>query len=102
MKKLVFESLDELFESKAKKEDKPQEINVKKEKEKIESKKPEKVNQSKDEKATQAIDALKKQVEKAKKPGAFKTTLEKNAKIKEITDKIKVWEKKLKDYKAKK
>jgi hypothetical protein len=94
MRKLVFESLDELFENK--KEDKSSMANVSKEKEKMEKSKASKVSQDKKAKAQQAIDALKKQIAAAKKPGAFKSTVEKNAKIKELEDKVKVWEKKSK------
>lgn len=82
MEKLVFESLDELFESK-----------------KEEKSKAQKVKQTKCEKAEQAIEALKKQLALAKKPGAFKTTTDKRAKVKELEDKIKVWEKKMKEAK---
>jgi len=99
MKKLVFESLDELYESKvkdSKKEDKPKSADISKTKEKAEKSKPTKLNQDKKTKAKQAIDALKKEIINAKKPGAFKTTAQKNAKLKELVDKIKAWEKKLK------
>jgi len=85
MEKLVVESLDELFENKREKVNKN-----------LEKSKPTKVDQDKKEKAKQAIDALKKELAKAKKPGAFKSTSEKNAKIKEIETKIAAWEKKLK------
>jgi len=83
MKKLVFETLDEmLFEKEL----------FEAEKEKAE--KVTKVKQDKGEKAKQAIESLKAQLVKAKKPGAFKTTVQKNAKIKELEAKIKGWEKK--------
>ena len=100
MKKLVFESLDELFESKKakaepKKEDKPKPASIDKTKAKAEKSKPTKVAQDKKEKAKQAIAALKKLVQDAKKPGAFKLASQKNAKIKELEEKIKAWEKKL-------
>jgi len=88
MKKLVAESLAEsikLFE-KAKLEKIPQ----------PKSGKPKKVDQSGDAKAKEAITGLKKQLADAKKTGAFKTTIEKNAKIKELEGKIKKWEAKLK------
>jgi hypothetical protein len=39
-----------------------------------------------------AVKGLKDQLAKAKKPGAFKTTIEKNAKIKELEEKIKKFE----------
>ena len=55
------------------------------------------VEQSKKEKADQAITGLKKQLADAKKKGAFKTTVEKNAKIKDLEGKIAKWEEKKKD-----
>lgn len=106
MKNLVFESLDELFESKKKvaekrekKEDKPKPTNPAKEKAKAEKKKPVKVDQGKKEKYEQAIKALEAELAKAKKPGAFKTTAQKNAKIGEIREKITAWKAKLADLK---
>ena len=106
MKNLVFESLDELFESKKKvaekrekKEDKPKPTNPAKEKAKAEKKKPIKVDQGKKEKYEQAIKALEAELAKAKKPGAFKTTAQKNAKIGEIQEKITAWKAKLADLK---
>ena len=48
------------------------------------------------EKYKDAIDGLKKELAKAKKPGQFKTTVEKNAKIKELETKIKKFEDKSK------
>ena len=112
MKKLVVESLEELFESKkaeaaveekVKKEDKPKPENIKKVHAKVEKTKATKLKKEpKEDKYNQAIKALKDDLAKAKKPGAFKTTLLKNAKIKELQGKIDAWEKKLKDFKAKK
>lgn len=106
MKNLVFESLDELFESKKaevkekpKKEDKPKPTNPAKEKAKAEKKKPIKVDQGKKEKYEQAIKALEAELTKAKKPGAFKTTAQKNAKIDELQEKIKAWKEKLANLK---
>ena len=99
MKNLVFESLDELFENKKaqqKKEDKTKLANISTSKAKLEKSKELKFEQNKIEKAKQAINALKKELTKAKKPGAFKTLTAKNAKIKELENKIKAWEKKLK------
>jgi hypothetical protein len=54
------------------------------------------VVQNKSQKAVEAIASLKKQLSDAKKPGQFKTTVEKNAKIKELGEKIKKWEAKKK------
>lgn len=88
MKKYVAESIQELFEAKAAKAADAQN--------KIEKGKTTKITQTSGEKAKQSIAALKKQLEDAKKGKSFKTTLEKNAKIKELTDKIKAWESKLK------
>ena len=73
MKKLVAESL-ELFE---------------KEKAVV-------VQQSKKAKYKEAIAGLKKELKKVNKPGASKTTLEKNAKIKNIMEKIAKYKEKLK------
>jgi molecular chaperone DnaK (HSP70) len=47
-----------------------------------------KQKQEKKEKYENAIKALEEQLDKAKKPGAFRNTIEKKAKIKELTDKI--------------
>jgi uncharacterized membrane protein (UPF0182 family) len=88
--KLVAESLDQLFEEKGKNM-----ANVGKTKEKFEKTDVKKPAEDKKSKAEQAIDALNKQLENAKKPGAFRTSAEKNAKIKEIEDKIANWKKKL-------
>jgi hypothetical protein len=103
MANLVFESLDELFEAKKAvkeekpaKEDKPKGVNMPAAKAKIEKEKPKKVKQGTEEKANQAIAGLKAELVKAKKPGAFKTTAQKNAKIKELGEKIAAWEKKIK------
>jgi len=88
MKKLVSESLTEF-----------RQINEEKVKAKRKTKAGTKVtlDQSKNEKANQAIAALKKQLADAKKPGGMKLTgIQKNAKIKEIEDKIKAWEAKKK------
>ena len=100
MKKLVFETLDEmlfekeLFESKAKDNEKPKPVDVKAEHAKSEKSKVTKPAETKESKAEQAIAALKDQIAKAKKPGAFKTTKEKTAKIAELEAKVKAWEKK--------
>ena len=51
--------------------------------------------ESKEAKAKQAITALEKQLKDAKKPGAFNTTAEKKAKIKELEEKIAKWKSKL-------
>jgi len=92
--KLVFESLEELFEAKKKM------ANVKDTHKKYEKTKAQKMkDQSKKEKAEQAIKGLEDQLAKAKKPGAFKTTAEKNAKIKELQEKIDTWKNKLKELK---
>jgi len=106
MKNLVFESLDELFESKKaeakekpKKEDKPKPTNAAKEKAKAEKKKPVKVDQGKKEKYEQAIKGLEAELAKAKKPGAFKLVSDKKMKIQELQDKIKAWKKKLANLK---
>ena len=105
MKNLVFESLDELFEAKQadEKEDKPKARNVHSEKAKTEKTKAIKLkDQSKAEKAKQAIAALKSELAKAKKPGAYKTLSQKKAKVEEIEQKIKSWEKKLSECSTKK
>lgn len=103
MKKLVFDSLNELFENKKNKEtekvDNPKPRNSAKEKAKIEKTKAVKITQNKKEKAMQAIAALKKEIQEVKKPGTFKLASDKNVKIKELNDKIKTWEDKLKNIK---
>ena len=91
MKNLVFESLDELFENKKAKPE-----SIEKTHNKYEKGKTIKISQDKKEKGKQAIGGLKKELAKAKKPGAFKSTAEKNVKIKELQDKIKAWENKIK------
>jgi len=88
--KLVVESLDQLFEKKDK-----EMANVGKTKEKFEKSTAKKTGEDKESKVKQAIEALKAQLVKAKKAGSFRTTAEKNAKIKEIEGKIAAWEKKL-------
>jgi len=88
MKNLVFESLDELLESKKL-------VDVKATHEKIEKSSAEKQRETKKLKVERAVETLKNEIIKAKKPGAFKTTLQKNAKIKELEEKIKVWKRKL-------
>jgi hypothetical protein len=87
MKRLVPESLDQ-FINEAK------DWEAAKDQRKIEKKglKPKKLDQSAEEKATQAISALKKELADAKKPGAFKTNAQKEAKIKELEAKIAKWE----------
>ena len=91
MRKLVFESLNQLFEAK---DDKAKAENIGKVKAKMEKSKAKKQPETKESKADQAIAALKDQITKAKKPGAFKTTKEKTVKIAELEAKIKAWEKK--------
>ena len=55
------------------------------------------LDQSTNEKAKQAIAALKKQLADAKKPGGMRDSkMVKDAKVKEIQDKIAKWEAKLK------
>lgn len=88
MKKLVFESLDELFEAKD-----PEAAKVQK---KLEQPKATKAEQTKREKIEQAIKGLEAELKQAKKPGQFKSTMDKNAKIKLLQDKIAAWKKKLK------
>jgi hypothetical protein len=88
--KLVAESLDQLFEEKDK-----EMANVSKTKEKYEKSDAHKSDEDKKSKAAQAIKGLEDQLAKAKKPGAFKTTTEKNTKVKELEDKIAAWKKKL-------
>jgi hypothetical protein len=100
MKKLVFESLDQLFEAKACEaaaDDKPKPENVHKAKAKIEKTKATKLkSQPKDDKIKQAIAALEAEKKKAQKPGAMKQTVgQKKAKIAEIQKKIDAWKKKL-------
>jgi len=96
MEKLVFESLEELFE------EKKNATNIKAVHKKYEKSKAQKLkDQPKKEKYEQAIKGLKDELAKAKKPGAFKTTTDKNAKIKEIQGKIDTWQKKIKDLKEK-
>jgi hypothetical protein len=97
MKKLVFESLNELLESKKaeEKEDQPTMKNVGKEKEKMEKTKPTKVNQDKKEKIDQAIAALEVEKKKAQKPGYMKQTpSQKKANVEAIQKKIDAWKKK--------
>jgi hypothetical protein len=97
MKKLVFESLNELLESKkaVEKDDQPTMKNVGKEKEKMEKTKPTKVNQEKKEKIDQAIAALEAEKKKAQKPGSMKQTpSQKKANIEAIQKKIDAWKKK--------
>jgi len=86
--KLVAESLNQLLIEKDTE-------NVNKTKEKFEKSDVKKLPEDKKGKAQQAIAALNKQLENAKKPGAHKTTAEKNAKIREIEGKIAAWKKKL-------
>ena len=109
MKNLVFESLDELFESKkaeaeAKekkaKDDKAKPANIHKEKAKAEKKKATKLKmQPKKEKYEQAIKGLETELAKAKKPGAFKLVSDKKMKVKELQDKINAWKEKLANLK---
>lgn len=55
------------------------------------------IKQTSDEKAKEAIASLKKQLADVKKPGKMKDTkTQKDAKIKELEDKIAKWESKLK------
>jgi hypothetical protein len=97
MKKLVFESLNELLESKkaVEKEDQPTMKNVSREKEKAEKTKPTKVNQDKKEKIDQAIAALEVEKKKAQKPGNMKQTPgQKKANVEAIQKKIDAWKEK--------
>lgn len=99
MRKLVFESLNELFEAKkatAEKEDKPKTENVDKVKAKSEKSKATKIKQDKNEKAKQAISALEAEKKKAQKPGSMKQTpSQKKAAIEAIQKKINAWKKKM-------
>jgi hypothetical protein len=58
--------------------------------------KPKKVDQTKNEKYKEAITGLKTELAKAKKPGSYRTLIQKKAKIKEIEEKIAKYEVKLK------
>lgn len=89
MKKLVFESLDQLFEAKKL-------ADIKSTHAKVEKTKAKKENQSAVEKAEQAIKALEAQKKLAQKPGARKQTVaQKKADIEAIQKKIDAWKKKL-------
>ena len=88
MRKLVCESLEEVFEAKTPKT--PAEKQVKR----VKRQGGEVKDMSKNEKIDQAISALKKQLADANKPGAFKSTVEKRAKIKQLEDKISAWKEK--------
>ena len=79
MKKFVSESLQEFNEAAAGK-----------------SGKAKKVKQNPNQKADDAIAGLKAQLADAKKPGNIPTKIQKDAKIKELTDKIAKWEAKKK------
>jgi Na+-transporting methylmalonyl-CoA/oxaloacetate decarboxylase gamma subunit len=97
MKKLVFESLNELFEAKkAETEDKVKTADVKSEHAKTEKSKAVKPTETKNEKAKQAIAALEAEKKKAQKPGNMKQTpSQKKANIEAIQKKIDAWRKKL-------
>jgi len=98
MKKLVFESLNELFEAKkaAETEDAPKAENIGKVKDKTEKSKAVKPTETKNEKAKQAIAALEAEKKKAQKPGNMKQTpSQKKANIEAIQKKIDAWRKKL-------
>ena len=84
---LVHESLDQLFEEKNKK------VELVK---KLKTQGGTTVKHSKTSKADEAIAGLRKQLEKAKKPGAYRTTVEKRAAIADLEKKIKSWEDKKK------
>ena len=84
---LVHESLDQLFEEKNKK------VELTK---KLKTQGGTTVKHSKTSKADEAIAGLRKQLEKAKKPGAYRTTVEKRAAIADLEKKIKSWEDKKK------
>ena len=88
--KLVAESLDQLYEDKKK-----EMANVNKTKENFEKSGAKKLAGDKKDKINQAIKALVSQLVKVKKSNDFKTVTQKNAKIKELEDKITVWKKKL-------
>ena len=83
MKKIVTESLQEFMKVNEVKLD-------------IGSSEAKEVKKGSDYKYKEAIKGLKEELAKAKKTGAFKTTIEKNAKIKELEAKIKKFEEKLK------
>lgn len=98
MKKLVFESLNELFEAKkaAEADDKVKLADVKSEHAKAEKTKAVKPAETKNEKAKQAIAALEVEKKKAQKPGNMKQTQsQKKANIDAIQKKIDAWKKKL-------
>jgi hypothetical protein len=100
MKKLVFESLNELLEAKkeVEKEDKPSMRNVAAEKAKLEKTKATKIKMEKKEKILQAIKALEEQKKKAQKPGSMRQTpSQKKANIDAIQKKIDAWKAKLKE-----
>lgn len=104
MEKLVFESLDELFEAKKiaeeKKRRKPKPTNIKATHAKIEKEKAKKVQQDKKDSIKEKIAALETQKKEARKPGPMKQTkAQKDAKIAEIQKKIDTWNKKLKELK---
>lgn len=93
MKKFVMESLSEFI---AMNEDKVKSTRKIKAGHKVV------LDQSTVEKANQAIEALKKQLADAKKAGKMKdTTVGKNAKVKELEDKIAKWEEKKKKAQGK-
>jgi len=113
MKNLVFESIDELLESKRltnakakaaedaekeKEKEKGKETklaDVKDEHAKVEKTKAVKQKESGDDRAKNAIKSLEKQITDARKPGAFETTIEKKVKIKELEAKVEAWKKKM-------
>ena len=82
MKKLVCESIEEVFEA-------AKQSNAKKLAKKLEKDGGEVV---KTDKVAEAIAALKKQIADVKKPGGAKTTIEKRKKVEELEAKIKAWE----------
>lgn len=97
MKNLVFESLDELMESKKAEETKKVKLaNVKDTHAKVEKTAAKKEEQTKEVKIKQAIAALELQKKNAQKPGAKKqTVMQKKADIEAIQKKIDAWKKKL-------
>ena len=97
MKKLVFESLNELLESKKEmeKEDKPSMKNVGNEKDKLEKTKATKMKMEKKDKIDQAVAALEVEKKKAQKPGSMKQTpSQKKANVEAIQKKIDAWKEK--------
>lgn len=97
MKKLVFESLNELFEAKkVEGEDKVKLADTAAVKAKAEKTKATKIKQDANEKAKQAIAALEVEKKKAQKPGYMKQTpSQKKAAIDAIQKKIDAWKKKI-------